>query len=148
MPRSVDREDVHGKYPACRRCEVTFTRVIDALGERGGGARVRSDRAGRPSGSPSRRAPSSAPGMQLGCLSGARLLEMFDGDGGSALTVVNADGFQTHRAVLVRRAPRPSGGRRSIDQDPGAVVEARGGRGAARSRSRAPMLARAGRRPL
>src|SRR5207248_6880493 len=30
MPRSLDFEDLHGKYLACRRAGETFTRVIDA----------------------------------------------------------------------------------------------------------------------
>ena len=118
VSRSVDREDVHGKYAACRWCELTFTRVIDACWVNGvalpGCAPI--EQADRPEPRPSC-LKLTAPRMELRFLSAARLLEMFDGDGGSALTAVNAGGMpRALRAVLVCRAPRPSGGRRSLDQ--------------------------------
>ena len=64
-------------------------------------------------------------------LSGARLVEMFAGDGGFALTVVNAAGLRQHHShLLARRAPRPSEGRaRPAIEDPGAVLDAYAVRG-------------------
>ena len=61
-------------------------------------------------------------------LSGARLLEMFDGDGGSALTVVSAAGLrQDHSRLLVRRAPQAVR-RTTLDW----LTKTPGGRGRAR----------------